>query len=114
MLADRKFWLSGYRMMWGLVMFDLPVMEKKQRRAYTQFVAFLQEEGYIMVQYSVYMRLYSGKEAVESFARRLEKTVPDGGDVQMIAITDKQYENIHSFRGKRRQKRQNPAQYVLL
>ena len=43
------------RLMRILVMFDLPVKTKAERRSATQFRNFLVNDGYHMVQYSVYL-----------------------------------------------------------
>lgn len=40
-----------------LVFFDLPVVKKKERKIYSQFRRFLLNDGYDMIQYSVYSRL---------------------------------------------------------
>ena len=45
------------RLMRILVMFDLPVKTKAERRSATQFRNFLVGDGYHMVQYSVYARV---------------------------------------------------------
>lgn len=42
--------------MWCVVMFDLPVGTKKQRREATRFRNLLLDEGYWRAQYSVYVR----------------------------------------------------------
>lgn len=42
--------------MWCLVMFDLPVLTKRQRSEATRFRHFLLDEGFWMAQYSVYVR----------------------------------------------------------
>ena len=47
-------YLSGYRCMWIVAMFDLPVDTKEARRAYTDFVKFLKRDGFTRMQYSVY------------------------------------------------------------
>ena len=43
MIRDRDVWISGYRVMWMLVMFDLPVVEKEERKAATAFRNYLLE-----------------------------------------------------------------------
>ena len=48
--------ISGYRCMWVLAMFDLPVDTKRARRAYTQFRKFLLKDGFAKMQFSVYVR----------------------------------------------------------
>ena len=59
-------------------------------------------------------RFTSGKEAVTALNKKIEKEIPKNGKVDILQFTDKQYENIVSFRGRGNQeKRKNPAQYVL-
>ena len=54
--------LTGYRLMWIMVIFDLPVGTKKQRHAATKFRNFLLDQGFTMSQFSVYMRFCGGKD----------------------------------------------------
>jgi len=89
--------LSGYRIMWMLVMFDLPVVTEKERKAATDFRKFLQGLGFERSQLSVYMRFCSGKERAETLVRRIRPKLPRGGLVDILMFTDKQYENIISF-----------------
>lgn len=100
--------------MWMFVMFDLPVVEKKERKAATDFRNFLLDEGFSMSQYSVYTKLLSGKEAVEKYVNAIRDKLPEDGKVDIICITDKQYENILSFdnRSRKKQKMEN-LQYLL-
>ena len=100
--------------MWMVVLFDLPVGTKKERKAATQFRKFLLDEGFEMSQYSVYMRFCAGKEQAEAHTRKVSAAVPSTGKVHIVYITDKQYENIVSFDGRTREPAwKNPEQYVL-
>ena len=56
-----------------IVMFDLPVMTKAERRAATQFRNFLLNDGYYMMQFSIYIRLCNGMEAANTHRERLLK-----------------------------------------
>lgn len=106
--------LSGYRLMWMMVLFDLPVVEKEERAEANRFRNFLLDEGFDRCQYSVYLRFCSGKDQAQTYTRRVEQALPPDGDVQIIYFTDKQYENIVSFSGARREPaNKNPAQYTL-
>jgi len=106
--------LSGYRIMWMLVMFDLPVGTRKQRKEATGFRNFLLDQGFRMVQFSVYMRFCKGKEQVAAYARRIEKAVPEYGSINLLSFTDKQYENIVRFIGRQKQKpEKTPGQLAL-
>jgi CRISPR-associated protein Cas2 len=107
--------LSGYRIMWLVVLFDLPVGTKKERKAATRFRLKLLDLGFEMTQYSVYLRFCAGKEQAEAYERKIEQAMPTSGKVHIIAITDKQYENIRTYRGRNReQSPKNPDQFVLL
>lgn len=107
--------LSGYRIMWMLVMFDLPVMSKAERRAATTFRNFLLDQGFEMSQYSVYLRFSSGKEQVETHLKRIRDNLPRRGKIHVVTITDKQYESIVSFDGRKREPEwKTPDQLVLL
>ncbi|MEC3908936.1 CRISPR-associated endonuclease Cas2 [Sphingobium sp. CR2-8] len=106
--------LSGYRLMWIFVMFDLPVATKEQARAATKFREFLLDEGFEKSQFSVYARFCNGKEQFETYMRRVESHLPDRGDVHILSFTDRQYENIVRYSGQRRgRQRKNPNQLAL-
>lgn len=96
------------------MLFDLPVVTKPERKAATTFRNFLLDEGFEMAQYSVYQRFCSGKESAEKYIRRIEANMPTAGKVHILTFTDKQYENIITFRGKKRgPKQKNPDQLAF-
>ena len=106
--------LSGYRIMWVMVMFDLPVLTKAQRKRANGFRLFLKDQGFQMAQLSVYMKHVSGKDGVAAVCAKVEGAIPPGGIVDVLQFTDKQYENIICFRNKQRQEpRENPGQLAL-
>lgn len=106
--------LSGYRLMWILVMFDLPTDTKPQRKAAGDFRNFLLDEGFERSQFSIYARFINGKEALETRVRRIERALPANGDVQILTLTDRQYRDIVHFSDQgRRSARENPSQLVL-
>ena len=55
-----------YRIMRLMVMFDLPTDTSQQRKQYRQFRKKLLNEGFIMIQYSVYVRVCTTRSAAES------------------------------------------------
>ena len=57
---------SEYRVMWILVLFDLPTETKKDIKEYTLFRKRLQQDGFTMFQFSIYVRNYSAVGADES------------------------------------------------
>ena len=67
-----------------------------------------------MSQFSVYIKLLSGKEAVEQYTSKINNALPNQGKVDIICITDKQYENIISYSGRTKSKqKQVNKQYLL-
>lgn len=113
-MGDGDTYLSGYRLMWILVMFDQPVGTKEESRAATRFREYLFDEGFEMSQLSIYVRFYSGKEQYEANLRRIERNLPDKGDVHILRFTDRQYENIIRFNGQsRRRQRKNSGQIAM-
>lgn len=101
-------------MMWMMVLFDLPVLTKKERKAATGFRNHLLDLGFEMAQFSVYLRFCAGKEQSESLTRKVRTKLPPGGKVDILCFTDKQYENIVSFTGRTKaDSRKNPSQFEL-
>ena len=76
--------LSGYRLMWMLVMFDLPTDTKLQRKAATDFRNFLLDQGFERSQFSVYARFVNGKEAFRTRVNQIERNIPAMGDIQIL------------------------------
>lgn len=106
--------LSGYRLMWMLVTFDLPVETKKQRAAATRFRNDLLDLGFEMSQFSNYLRFCNGKEQFDSYVRKVEAVLPPWGHIFIFQFTDRQYENIVRFSDQRRRRQQkNPEQIAL-
>jgi CRISPR-associated protein Cas2 len=105
--------LSAYRLMWLMCLFDLPVLTKEQRKEANDFRDFLKGQGFEMAQFSVYMRFCTGKEHTEKYVSRIRDALPRGGKVDILTITDRQYETIVRFAGRARQATKNPAQFQL-
>lgn len=87
------------RYMWLFVMFDLPVGTKKQRKLATKFRKFLIDDGYMMLQYSVYTRACRGMDAVDKHGARLRQCVPKNGSVRALTVTNQQYDRMRLLTG---------------
>ena len=113
-MSPRRPALSGYRMMWLYVMFDLPVGTRSERKAATEFRKFLLDQGFEMAQFSVYLRFAESKEAAETYIGRIRQSLPSKGKVHIVTITDKQYANARIFSGRKSERRPgNPDQLAL-
>lgn len=99
--------------MWMMVLFDLPVVEKKERKAATDFRNFLLERGFAMVQYSIYIKLFSGKDACEKYYKLIKHNLPEMGKVDILTITDKQYSNIISYSSGERVEKKESQELLL-
>ena len=73
-----------------------------ERRAATNFRQYLQDHGYEMSQFSVYMGFCVGKEQAERRIREVSEAIPDKGRVHILSVTDRQFEQMSVFRGKSR------------
>lgn len=106
--------ISEYRAVWLCVLFDLPVLTKMQRRNYSVFRRKLLQDGFTMLQFSVYLRHCASGENAGVHIGRVEKMIPDQGMVSILTITDKQYSAMTTFYGGDRQAdRSSPAQLEM-
>lgn len=106
---------SGYRAMWTIVCFDLPVGTKAERRAATRFRNHLLKEGFTRKQWSVYHRFSPTREQAEATAERVGAAVPSLGQVSVYFITDKQYGLTRNYAGRARaETEKKPDQLTLL
>lgn len=82
------------RYMRMLVFFDLPVVTRAERRAYTQFRRFLLNDGFDMIQFSVYGRILNGRDAEEKHLQRVVASLPPAGSVRLLTVTEKQFASM--------------------
>ena len=90
---------SELKAMWLLVMFDLPVKTKPQRREYTRFRNLLLAKGCMQLQFSVYARFCVSRENADTYGRIIQPAVPNGGFVRILMVTDKQFGEMVSLYG---------------
>lgn len=96
--------LNAYKIMWLFVMFDLPTQTKKNRRDSANFRKNLERDGFVMHQFSIYIRFCASLESAEVHIKRVRSIVPEFGRVTILTVTDKQYANIINIWGKIEQK----------
>lgn len=105
---------SEYRVMWILVLFDLPTETKKDKKAYALFRKNLQRDGFTMFQFSIYVRHCASQENAAVHIKRVKSFLPEYGNVGIICITDKQFANIELFYGKKPLPTEAPGQQLEL
>ena len=100
--------------MWVMVMFDLPSKTSKERRNYAYFRKLLLQDGFVMLQYSVYSRHCPSDENSLVHKERIRSGLPHDGEVRILSFTDKQYgKMIVYYGGKRKTIEKAPEQITL-
>lgn len=84
-----------------LVMFDLPVTHAEARREYTLFRRFLIQDGYDMIQYSIYGRITRNHDDASKHIAKVKQNLPTHGSVRILLVTEKQYASMQILVGKR-------------
>lgn len=97
---------SEYRVMWVLVFFDLPTETKKEKKAAANFRKQLILDGFVMFQFSIYMRHCPSAENAEVHIKRVKTFLPPLGQVGILSITDKQFGSMELFTERKMQKTQ--------
>lgn len=100
MQTDR---LNAYRVMWTLVMYDLPTETAKQRRTASRFRKEIMKDGFHMFQFSMYVRHSASSENAEVHRKRVIKLLPAEGHIGILQITDKQFGQMEIFYGVNKQ-----------
>lgn len=86
-----------------IVFFDLPVTKPKLLKEYTAFRKFLINEGFIMMQESVYTKLLLNSTNLNLLYSRIDRNKPSSGIVQLLKVTEKQYADIKYLVGKKQE-----------
>jgi len=89
------------RFMRIIVFFDLPVSTKKQRKEASDFRKFLINDGFIMLQFSVYSRTVRNHDDAKKHCQIIEAKVPASGSVRVLTITEKQYSSMKLLAGEK-------------
>ena len=105
---------GGLRTMWIVAMFDLPTDTPRARRAYTGFRKALLEDGFVMLQYSVYARHCPSGENMAVHEKRIYTSLPPAGEVRVLSLTDKQFGRMRVFHGRKLGKTEGAPEQVSL
>lgn len=113
-MPRKKFICSGYNSMWLIVLFDLPVKTKKDRKEYGKFRKNLLNDGFSMIQYSVYVRFCASEEVAIKHRRLVREVIPTYGHVRILGLTDRQFERMENFVGKVEKEPENAPRQLML
>lgn len=82
-----------------LCFFDLPTDTSEQRRNYRRFRKMLVDNGFIMMQESVYSKLLINGTAEKTAADTVRRNRPPEGLVQLLTVTEKQFARMEFITG---------------
>lgn len=82
-----------------IVFFDLPTLTSQDRKNYTVFRKWLIKNGFLMLQESVYSKLALNQITCEAIKDKLKTQCPKQGLVQVLTITETQYNKMEYFAG---------------
>ncbi len=100
--------------MWLFVFFDLPVKTKIDRRNANRFRNFLKNDGFLMLQFSVYARIMRGEDALEKHLTRVTRNLPQRGSVRTLSVTERQYARMKLLIGEAGKSEKHASQQLLL
>lgn len=93
---------SDYRYMRVMIFFDLPTSENVDIKNYTRFRKYLLNNGYIMMQFSIYSKVFPNRDTVKWHIQDLKKNLPPDGSIMCLQVTEKQYQSIVHLVGSKR------------
>ena len=80
-------------------MFDLPTDTSMARRHYRAFRKFLINEGFVMMQESIYTKICINAHAVDKVELNISKHKPPNGIVQLMIVTERQFAGMQTIVG---------------
>ncbi len=97
-----------------IVMFDLPVITEKERKIANKFRKYLIDDGFIMMQFSVYSRICKNNDDLNKHIKRLKINTPKNGNVRLLQITENQYSNMIMFSGRKKMEEEFSIENLLI
>ncbi len=102
------------RFMVLLIFFDLPTTTQKAKRDYMHFRKFLKQDGFMMLQLSVYARVCKGQKSIDTHLKRTKEALPSDGNVRSLEITEMQYARMKTLIGKKKKQEEIASKQLIL
>lgn len=83
-----------------MIMFDLPTLTSADRRNYRQFRKHLINDGFLMMQESIYTCILINKQSANLLEKKVSMYAPSKGLVQSMIVTEKQFASMNFLTGK--------------
>ena len=117
-INDKKFYLNnaidqcidsvikeeGWKMsryMRIILFYDLAMKEVNDLKSYTKFRKWLIKRGYIMLQYSIYVKVVNASTKLKYEITAIKKVLPKHGHVRVLSVSDAQYGNMQVLSGQK-------------
>lgn len=97
-----------------LVMFDLPILTDREKRAYRQFRKLLIKSGFVMMQESIYCKLAQNQTVADGIIENIRKNKPEKGLIQVLKVTEKQYAKMEYIVGDMRSEILNTDERLVI
>lgn len=83
----------------GMIMYDIPVNNKKARKNYELFRTTLLRKGYYQIQESIYVCKFSYKSTITSHQLKLKNIAPKDSNIKMLTLTKNQFHSMFVIAG---------------
>lgn len=80
-------------------MFDLPMETKADQKRYRIFRKHLIENGFIMMQYSIYYRTLPNRSQLQKYEHLIKEKTPKDGNVRLLYVTESQFQDMKLLAG---------------
>ena len=83
-------------------MFDLPTVSLEDKRNYRRFRKFLIENGFVMMQESIYTRILLNQTSQDAIVKLIKRNRLPAGTVQVMIVTEKQFARMEYIAGEKK------------
>jgi len=105
---------GSYRIMRLLVLFDMPVSTDDEKREYRHFHDFIMDDGFMMIQYSVYARFCNNDSDAAKHVGRILGFKPKYGNIRILKITENQFISMILVSGEKTEQEEKETSEQLL
>ncbi len=92
--------MSKYRQLRIIILYDLPMIEEEQIKEYSKFRKSIIKLGFNQLQFSIYVKVVPNEMGFQTLMRKIKTNIPNSGNIRILKITEKQYENMIFLQGK--------------
>lgn len=97
-----------------ILMYDLPSITYQERKAYIKFHRFLEQEGFIQMQESIYTKLAINTPVCNAIIKKVKDNAPKEGLIQIMKITEKQFSQIEIIAGSLKSNKEDSEERLII